>query len=258
MQDGIWVRGGAFEWTILLSEYSNQAVWQCLASYVRHIGGWLLLIIFSASVSLALDKGLISPELLAKARATYGDKVQLILQDWAELLSVSEPSKDMQKLKSINQYFNQRITFKSDLEHWKKEDYWATPIETLGTEGGDCEDYVIAKYFSLIQAGIKQEKLRITYVKALKLNQAHMVLAYYAKPRSEPLILDNLIDAIKPASQRPDLAPVYSFNGLGMWLERMRGNSIKVGNPNRLNMWVDLLLRMEEQGLKGLLHVPAK
>ncbi len=241
-----------------LSKRDDSAVRQYSVSYVSRISGWLLLIIFSASISLALDKRLITPELLSMARAAYGDKVQLILQDWAELLRTSEPAQEMQKLKRINQYFNQRITFKSDSVHWQKEDYWATPIEALGTAGGDCEDYVIAKYFSLIQAGIKQEKLRITYVKALKLNQAHMVLAYYAQPKSEPLILDNLIDAIKPASQRPDLAPVYSFNGLGMWLERMRGNSIKMGDPNRLNMWMDLLLRMEEQGLKGWLHVPAK
>ncbi len=210
-------------------------------------------------VCLAMAQGgnkLITPELVAKAQKIYGDSISNKLEDWGALLSKSEKDKELEKLKRVNQYFNRQIKFVSDKKHWKKEDYWATPLETLASEGGDCEDYVIAKYFSLIHLGVDQKKLRITYVKALKLNQAHMVLAYYAKPKSDPLILDNIKQRILPASRRRDLAPVYSFNGLGMWLERMRGSSIKMGDPNRLNMWVDLLVRMEEQGLQALLNSP--
>mgnify|MGYP000060339619 CR=1 FL=1 len=198
---------------------------------------------------------LITPKLLASAQKTYGGSIDKKLRSWGELLGESQQAKELDKLRQVNHYFNQQITFVSDKKHWHKEDYWATPLETLASEGGDCEDYVIAKYFSLIHLGVDQKKLRITYVKALKLNQAHMVLAYYAKPKSDPLILDNINKTIMPASRRRDLAPVYSFNGLGMWLERMRGSSIKMGDPNRLNMWVDLLVRMEEQGLQVLLNV---
>ncbi|MFT6975978.1 MAG: hypothetical protein ACJA0E_001981 [Bermanella sp.] len=84
-----------------------------------------------------------------------------------------------------------------------------------------------------------------------------MVLAYYATARSEPLILDNLTPRILLASQRRDLSPVYSFNGLGMWLERMKGSSIRIGDPNRLNMWMDLLVRMSEQKMEPWLQLPA-
>ncbi len=83
-----------------------------------------------------------------------------------------------------------------------------------------------------------------------------MVLAYYTQPKAEPLILDNLINKIMPASKRRDLSPVYSFNGLGMWLEQEHGGSVKIGDPNRLNMWVDLLQRMENEGVTGLLSRP--
>lgn len=199
---------------------------------------------------------LLSPELLANAKKWYGQGVERVLREWEELLNTSKSQQDQEKLQAINAYVNKQIKFVSDETHWKQEDYWATPLETMGTGMGDCEDFVISKYFSLIQAGVDQQKLRITYVKALKINQAHMVLAYYATPRSEPLILDNLISTIEPASKRRDLAPVYSFNGMGMWLERQRGSSIKVGTASRLNMWVDLVLRMEEQGLKSWLISP--
>ncbi len=219
------------------------------------LGAPFLLLLLVCLVMAQGGGKFITPELLNKAKQLYGETIANKLQDWGGLLGKAEQVTELNKLARINEYFNRNIAFVSDKKHWKKEDYWATPLETLASSGGDCEDYVIAKYFSLIQIGVDQKKLRITYVKALKLNQAHMVLAYYAQPKSDPLILDNINPKILPASKRRDLAPVYSFNGLGMWLERMRGNSIKMGDPNRLNMWVDLLVRMKEQGLQALLEL---
>ena len=233
---------------------AKQAGWQEYAYNAGLIALSCLLII--CVVIAEGESRLVTAELIAKAKQTFGDSIQETLEGWGQSLLESQQESELDKLSQINNYFNRRIAFKSDLSHWKKEDYWATPLETLASSGGDCEDYVIAKYFSLIHAGVDQKKLRITYVKALRLNQAHMVLAYYPKPKADPLILDNLIGQIKHASRRRDLSPVYSFNGYGMWLERMKGGSIKVGDPNRLNMWTDLLLRMEEQGLQVLLANP--
>ena len=103
------------------------------------------------------------------------------------------------------------MRFVSDDQHWGRADYWATPVEFLATGAGDCEDFSLAKYFTLKALGVPLERMRLTYAKAVKLNQAHMVVAYFATPDAEPLILDNLISDIKPASQRTDLVPVYSF-----------------------------------------------
>jgi predicted transglutaminase-like cysteine proteinase len=84
-------------------------------------------------------------------------------------------------------------------------------------------------------------RLRMTYVKSLKLNQAHMVLAYYARPDADPLVLDNLEDTVRPASQRADLVPVYSFNDEEVWIE-LRGRS---GSPAQLRNWRALMDRLE-------------
>ena len=78
---------------------------------------------------------------------------------------------------------------------------------------GDCEDYVIAKYFALRYLGMPAEKLFFTYVKSTKFKETHMVLTYFKTPRSEPLILDNNNRRIFPASKRKDLIPIYNFNG---------------------------------------------
>jgi len=137
--------------------------------------------------------------------------------------------------------------FKSDREHWGKEDYWATPIEFLSTNGGDCEDYSIAKYFTLRALGVSDEKLQITYVKEIRVyNEAHMVLAFFQNPDAEPEILDNINKSLQEASSRTDLVPVYSFNGSGLWLAKEQtGRGQSVGSADRIGHWKDLQGRMK-------------
>ena len=144
----------------------------------------------------------------------------------------------------VNDFFN-RLRYRTDQQLWGKNDYWATPIEALGRGGADCEDYSIAKYFTLRELGIPDEKMRIMYVKALKLNAHHMVLTYYPTPGAIPLVLDNLNSKILPASQRDDLAPIYSFNGSGLWLAKERGRGQRMGGSSRVKLWQDVKARMQ-------------
>ena len=117
----------------------------------------------------------------------------------------------------------------------------------LASNGGDCEDFSIAKYFTLREMGIPAERLRLTYVKALKLNQAHMVLTYFPTADADPLVLDNLVGEINSASDRDDLLPVYSFNGKGLWLAKARGADKLVGRSQRLSRWQSVIARIDEE-----------
>ncbi len=164
---------------------------------------------------------------------------------WESLFKDSAHLAEQDKLDNVNRFFNRQIRFADDSRVWQQVDYWATPIESLIKGAGDCEDYAIAKYFSLRRLGITSEKLRITYVKALRLNQAHMVLTYYPSPAAEPLVLDNLIDQIRPASQRQDLLPVYAFNAEGLYLPGARS---KKSDSKKLSRWQDLLKKMHTEG----------
>jgi predicted transglutaminase-like cysteine proteinase len=143
-------------------------------------------------------------------------------------------------LSDVNRLLN-RVQFVDDAVHWREEDYWATPAESIGSHGADCEDFSIAKYFLLKELGVPIARLRLTYVKSLRLNQAHMVLAYYAHPDADPLVLDNLEDTVRPASQRRDLVPVYSFNDEEVWVE-LRG---RAGSPQQLRNWRALTERLD-------------
>jgi len=143
-------------------------------------------------------------------------------------------------LRKTNEFMNQ-VPYYSDSVLWNQEDYWATPVEMLSIFGGDCEDYSIAKYLSLKELGIPAERLRITYVKAKSVGESHMVLAYYPRPDADPLILDNLVKEIKPASQRPDLEPVYSFNDDDIWLP---SGLTRKGGASQVRLWRELLEKL--------------
>ena len=188
----------------------------------------------------------ITDEMLDMVATEYGRRARLRIVDWQRLVDENQSLSEEEKLQVTNQFFNQN-RFVDDITHWKQSDYWATPIEFLATYGGDCEDFAIAKYITLRALDIPEEKLRITYVKALRLNQAHMVLTYYRQARAIPLVLDNLDQKILPADQRADLQPVYSFNAEGLWLAKMRSEGQKIGTANDINMWRDLVVRLQRE-----------
>ena len=165
-----------------------------------------------------------------------------------QMLEKALPQDEGGRLAAVNDFYNRRIQFRDDQEVWGAVDYWASPLETLEKGRGDCEDYAIAKYFSLLALGLEPAKLRLVYVRAMLDGrpQAHMVLAYYEQPQAEPLILDNLQAQIRPASSRTDLSPVFSFNSEGLW-SGVAGAS--AGNPTaRLSQWRDALGKARAEG----------
>ena len=206
------------------------------------LGLWL---IFAISIAAPdLDK----TQALALQR--YGAPAAETVANWRRLIEETRPLPEAEKLNRVNTFFNRRILFKSDLEVWNQEDYWATPLEFMGMGAGDCEDFAIAKYVTLQMLGIGNERLRLIYVRAKSgstASIAHMVLGFYPQPTEEPLILDNLISSVRPASQRSDLSPVFSFNNDGLWVG---GAAASAADPTtRLSRWRDVLDRMRQEGL---------
>ncbi len=192
-------------------------------------------------------------KLEVKLKTQYGKRAGLRLRAWEKLLNNPALVTDLDKLENVNRFFN-LLNFVDDIPLWGKKDYWATPLEFLGANGGDCEDFSIAKYFSLLELGIDESKMRITYVKALSLKQFHMVLAYYETPNSMPLILDNINGKILYADQRKDLLPIYSFNGQNLWLSKAKGQGKLAGKSSRLKSWNKLRERFSSTTLKSPLY----
>lgn len=221
---------------------------------VRFIPPWVLRWLFSVLLLAGLLPGGLHADwdfsqISRKATALYGPlgEGQQRIDAWQRLLATQKQVSEQEQLKVVNLFFNKQMHYVEDIDLWRQVDYWETPIEALWKGAGDCEDYAIAKYFSLRHLGVASDKLRITYVKALRQNRAHMVLTYYSTPDAMPLVLDSLTDEIQPASQRTDLLPVYSFNAEGLWLPGAKGDK-KVGDTKRLSRWQDVLKKMRAEG----------
>jgi predicted transglutaminase-like cysteine proteinase len=156
------------------------------------------------------------------------------------------------QLRAINDFYNAHIEFGTDIDIWGQVDYWASPLESLQKGAGDCEDFAIAKYFTLISMGFPHKKLRMVYVRAVLGGASgnpvpHMVLAYYPTPEADPLVLDSLVKDILPASGRPDLTPVFSFNADAIW-QGVGGVAVGGTPQQRLTRWRDVLQRGKEEG----------
>ncbi|MCP3850769.1 MAG: sulfate adenylyltransferase [Gammaproteobacteria bacterium] len=177
--------------------------------------------------------------------AEHDEQTAQRFTDWEHLIHHSLGKSKQEKVKLVNDFFNQ-MKWVSDKELWNKKDYWATPIESLIRNAGDCEDFSIAKYFTLLALDIPADQLRISYVK-MNTGQKHMVLSYYPSSHEMPIILDNFNKKLLNKSQRNDLVFMFSFNSEGLWIANNK--KIAIDDENSLGHWVSLMKRIEkEQG----------
>lgn len=184
---------------------------------------------------------------IAELSKIFGPIAQQRLTAWRAMMTSPENHAlpERKRLELVNDFMNQ-TPFVSDPEHWGKENYWALPVEFLSTNGGDGEDFAVAKYFTLLALGVPDEKLKIVYARETKVHkQAHMLLAYFVTPDAEPLILDNFDKTLQPASARTDLVLMHSFNETGLQAKEQKSPGKADDNANRISRWNDLKRRMK-------------
>lgn len=203
----------------------------------------LLLAVVQVGNALQFNEGAVTQY----ARTKYGERVANKVSKWVQMMNQVASKPERQQLSDVNNFWNFNVRGDEDIRIWGKTDYWATPLETLSKGAADCEDFVIAKYFSLVKAGVNPDKLRFIYVKAnvSGVTIAHMVLGYYETADAVPLILDNLSGSITSANNRRDLTPVFSFNANGVYVPGAAVRSV-----DRIGHWRDLLERMQQEGFQ--------
>lgn len=195
-----------------------------------------IIIIFLLFSTLSADFA--SESLIDKVEKKYNKFAKNRFVALNKLLEKIKNEDVQTKLEKVNDFFN-NVKYNSDQKIYGVSDYWATPIEFLARDEGDCEDYVIAKYFALEYLGVPTSKMFLSYVKVKKSNEAHMVLSYFETPTSEPIVLDSLKKVILPASKRDDLTPVFNFNP----------NILKGNKTAAHKKWDTLIQNYKEQKL---------
>jgi predicted transglutaminase-like cysteine proteinase len=151
----------------------------------------------------------------AAAKCEAGERGACRLQDWQNFLSEIVAETEADQLYRVNRYMN-HYRYRSDQRNWRRPDFWAVP-EQLFERGGDCEDYVIAKYVSLRALGYPAERLRIVVVYDRKKREDHAVLL--VSGANEVLVLDNKRKRVVTwADLRDRYKPYYSLNETSVWI----------------------------------------
>ncbi len=131
--------------------------------------------------------------------------------EWLSFLAPLSGQTRRAQLDAVNQWANAK-PYVEDWVNWHVADYWETPGEFIA-RGGDCEDFAIAKYFSLIRLGFAPQDLRIVVVSDTRTGGFHAVLA--ARLDGTVLLLDNFLPAVVTMASQPQYLPIYSLNQQG-------------------------------------------
>ena len=93
------------------------------------------------------------------------------------------------RIGEINRAINLNLKPRSDLALYGAEDVWSPPLATFAIGAGDCEDYAIAKFVALQEAGVSPDDLRIVILRDDLRVEDHAVVA--ARLDGHWLTLDN-------------------------------------------------------------------
>lgn len=120
------------------------------------------------------------------------------------------------RLEEANRAVNMAIRYVSDYSQHGEADRWSAPLASFATARGDCEDYAIAKYVALREAGIARENLQLVLVRDRAVRQDHAVLA--ARLDDRWLILDNRQSPLIEDSNASSFTPLFAINHDGVHL----------------------------------------
>lgn len=204
----------------------------------------ILLILFLFSNSFAYEFKLNQKDKNLIEKSTQKSFILKRLEKYEEVKNKARNLDINKKLTQINLFINGSLA-EFDNASMRIDDYWMTPKEFFIKGHGDCEDYVIAKYFTLLELGVKKENLYPAIVKVEGSASLHLVLLYVEDKNKSPLVLDNLSFKILPFSKRTDLTPIAAFNEIDSYT-LTREKFLQKANVDwgKENKWEKLLNRV--------------
>lgn len=170
-------------------------------------------------------------------------QAKAILKDYERFMNKIESKSEMFKLRSVNTYINSLNAIYDSKN--PDTDIWSTRLEFLNKGGGDCEDYAIAKYYTLKDLGINPKNMCLIIVKEGSSNYYHLVLGVWQKQNSSPLILDNLSFKVLPFTKRIDLKPDICMNEFGSFKVTKNGKKRKINITYKA--YKDMLKRAKKE-----------
>jgi predicted transglutaminase-like cysteine proteinase len=146
-------------------------------------------------------------------RCRAGQECTAAARMFLDIVAQGQSHDGLARIGVINRAVNSAIVPTSDMRQWGVADHWSPPLETLTTRRGDCEDYAIAKYVALIDAGMAKDDVKLVIVRKRLPEEEHAVVA--ARVDGAWLILDNRTLALAPAGEVRAAIPLFMLDDAG-------------------------------------------
>ncbi len=205
----------------------------------------LFLLIFISLISLHAKSITLSNKDVKQIKSSKNEKaITIRLVKYVQLKKKIKDFELIRKLSHVNAFYN-KILPVQDSTKYNVDDHWATPKEFLIEGKGDCEDYAIAKYFTLLETGIPKDKLFMSIVQVKGESTYHMVLLYIENKNAMPLVLDNLSFKVVSFDVRKKLIPKVIFNEKVAYLlkDKKIDKKVKI-NWGKVDKWQQILDRV--------------
>jgi predicted transglutaminase-like cysteine proteinase len=182
-----------------------------------------------------------------KLEAELGDDAQMLAYCRADRAHCSNPAalkyltlidharglQGRARIAWINRTINAVVRYASDPDQYGVDDLWSPPLVTLQTGLGDCEDYAIAKYVLLRDAGYEADNVRFVIVRDRLARQDHAVAA--VREGGRWLMLDNRHDVLLEHKDTGHFIPMFALDLNGVKLFAVPYGSPPVSAPAQVS-----------------------
>jgi predicted transglutaminase-like cysteine proteinase len=152
-------------------------------------------------------------KLLERCRSDSED-CSIAARRFLDIVEAALPRNGRARIGAINRAINLSIRPVSDRVQFGVTDNWTSPLTTLSTNRGDCEDYALAKYLALRETGVAEDDLRLVIVRDTMAKEDHAVLATRVEARW--LILDNRNHMLVDATETRHFRPLFALDREGV------------------------------------------
>jgi predicted transglutaminase-like cysteine proteinase len=174
-----------------------------------------------------ISAGTLNDRWLKLARQLDDDRVQIALCDgdregcvsaaalrFLAIVDQARAREGRARVGEINRAINLAIRPTSDLAQYGEDDVWSPPLATFDRGAGDCEDYAIAKYMALRQAGVAAHDLRIVILRDTRRREDHAIAAI--RLDGHWLMLDNQRMAMVEDTDAQNVRPLFVIDETGI------------------------------------------
>lgn len=152
-------------------------------------------------------------KIIADCRADLASCTSRPAIQFLRIVDAAAARSGLARLGEVNRAVNLAIRPVSDQAQYGVDDLWVSPLATLAAGAGDCEDYAIAKFVALHEAGVAVQDIRLVIMREILSGEDHAVVAARVDGRWH--LLDNRHLAMIEDTEVDKYRPIFAIDAEG-------------------------------------------